>query len=211
MNVAPAQAGQEIVPPDPPAGLPLRNPNRRERTESTTNTPKERTMLAITLKRFQHYPRMSEETVAFNADLSYEGVTVGTAENDGHGGCTFIHLNDKGRAIPAILNASRTPEFGDGKINEDSLANIVDDLVEKTIHSKWVEKQRKKVEKQLATTVLFSRKGDKDGSFRTYNLKGKTPAEVLAFANQVAGQPDVTRVLNLMPFEDAFRLLVKVD
>lgn len=169
------------------------------------------TTLAITLKRFQHYPRMSQETTAFNADLSYEGVVVGTAENDGHGGCTFIHLNDKGRAIPAIVEASRLPEFSDGKFNEDSLVNIVDNLVEQAIRSKWVEKQRKRVEKELATKVLFNRKGDKDGSFRTYNLKGKSPAEVLAFAKEVAGKPDVTRVLNLMPFEEAFRLLVRVD
>ena len=83
--------------------------------------------------------------------------------------------------------------------------------MEKTIHDKWVEKQRKRVEKQLATTVLFNRKGDKDGEFRTYKLTGKTPAEVLAFAKEVAGKPDVTRVLNLMPFEEAFNLLVKVD
>lgn len=168
-------------------------------------------MLAITLKRFKHYPRMSEETEAFNADIAYEGMVVGSAENNGHGGCTFVHLNDKGRAIPALVEASRIPEFSDGKFNEDSLVHIVDDLVEKTIHSKWVEKQRKKVEKQLATTVLFNRTGDEEGSFRTYNLKGKSPAEVLAFAKQVAAKPDVTRVLNLMPFEDAFRLLVKVD
>ena len=168
-------------------------------------------MLAITLKRFQHYPRMSEETEAFNADLSYEGVTIGSAENDGHGGCTFIHLNDKGRSIPAVVEASKIPEFSDGDFNEDSLARIVDDLVEKTIHSKWMEKQRKKVEKELATKVLFNRTGDKDGSFRTYKLTGKSPAEVIAFAKQVAGKPDVTRVLNLMPFEEAFALLVKVD
>jgi hypothetical protein len=162
--------------------------------------------LAITLKRFQHYPRMSEETNAFNADLVHDGVTIGTAENDGHGGCTFVHLNDKGRAIPEIVSASNLPEG-----NDDSLTDIVDNLVEQAIHSKWVEKQRKKVEKQLATTVLFNRKGDKDGSFRTYDLKGKSPAEVIAWATQVAGKPDVTRVLNLLPFEEAFRLLVKVD
>jgi len=167
--------------------------------------------ISITLKRFQHYPRMSQETEAFNADISYEGVTVGTAENDGHGGCTFVHLNDKGRAIPEIVTANQIPEFSNGEFNEDSLVHIVDSLVENAIRSKWVEKQRKKVEKQLATTVLFSRKGDKDGSFRTYKLTGKSPAEIVAFAKQVAGQPDVTRVLNLMPFEDAFQLLVKVD
>lgn len=163
-------------------------------------------MIAITLKRFKDYPRMSQETTAFNSDIVYEGVTVGTAENDGHGGCTFVHLNEKGRSIPALVEASRLPEG-----NEDSLTDIVDNLVEKNIHSKWVEKQRKRVEKELATKVLFNRKGDKDGSFRTYNLKGKSPAEVMAFAKEVAGKPDVTRVLNLMPFEEAFRLLVRTD
>jgi hypothetical protein len=163
-------------------------------------------MLAITLKRFQHYPRMSQETEAFNADLAYEGVVIGSAENDGHGGCTFVHLNDKGRAIPDLVEASRLSELDD-----NSLTSIVDELVGKTIHDKWVEKQRKKTEKELATKVLFNRKGDKDGSFRTYKLKGKSPAEVLAFAKQVAGQPDVTRVLNLMPFDEAFNLLVKVE
>lgn len=164
------------------------------------------TKTLITLKRFQHYPRMSEETVAFNADIAYEGVVVGTAENDGHGGCTFVHLNDKGRSIPAIAEANALPEG-----NEDSLTDIVDNLVDRTIHDKWVANQRKKVAKQLATTVLFNRKGDKDGSFRTYKLTGKSPAEVLAFAQQVAGHSDVTRVLNLMPFDEAFQLLVKVD
>jgi hypothetical protein len=163
-------------------------------------------MLAITLKRFQHYPRMSQETEAFNADLAYEGVVIGSAENNGHGGCTFVHLNDKGRAILALVEASRLSELDD-----NSLTSIVDELVGKTIHDKWVAKQRKKTEKELATKVLFNRKGDKDGSFRTYNLKGKSPAEVLAFAKQVAGQPDVTRVLNLMPFDEAFNLLVKVE
>lgn len=164
------------------------------------------TKTIVALKRFVHYPRMSEETTAFNADIVHEGVVVGSAENEGKGGCTFIHLNDKGRAIPEIVSASRLPE-GD----EDSLNYIVDNLVEKTIHSKWVEKQRKRIEKELATTVLFNRKGDSEGSFRTYKLKGKSPAEVLAFATQVAGKPDVTRVLNLLPFEEAFRILVKVD
>lgn len=163
-------------------------------------------MLTITLKRFQHYPRMSEETNAFNSDIAYEGNVIGTAENDGHGGCTFVHLNDKGRAIPAIVEANRLPEG-----NENSLTNIVDNLVEKTIHAKLIEKERKKVSKELATTVLFNRKGDKDGSFRSYKLKGKSPAEVMAFAKEVKEKPDVVRVLNLMPFDKAFALLAKIN
>lgn len=164
------------------------------------------TTLAITLKRFQHYPRMSEETTAFNADLVHEGVVVGTAKNDGHGGCTFIYLNDKGRSISTLVEANNLPEG-----NDASLTDIVDNLVEETIRSKWLDRQRKRVQKELSEKVLFNRKGDKDGSFRTYNLKGKSTAEVLAFAKEVAGKPDVTRVLNLMPFEEAFGLLVRAD
>ena len=58
---------------------------------------------------------------------------------------------------------------------------------------------------------LFNRKGDKDGTFRTYNLAGKPFDEVNLFAKKVAGQPDVSRVLNLMPFDDAFQLLVRAE
>ena len=46
--------------------------------------------MKVELKKLAIYPRLSEETTAFNADLWIDGVKVGSAKNDGHGGMTFV-------------------------------------------------------------------------------------------------------------------------
>lgn len=46
--------------------------------------------MKITLKRLKVYPRLSEETTAFNADVYADGVLIAYAQNDGHGGETRI-------------------------------------------------------------------------------------------------------------------------
>ena len=162
--------------------------------------------MKLELKRFKSYPRMSQETDAFNTDVVYEGVVVADAENDGHGGCTFVRLNDKGRAFPEIVAAEKIPEFSDGEFNKDSLVQMVDALVEELLKAKWFEKQRKRVAKQLAANILFNKDGDKDGIFRSCKVGGR---DLVAFAKEIAERPDVYRVLNLMPFEAAFNLLVR--
>lgn len=45
----------------------------------------------FTMKKFSYYPRMSEETNSFSADLYFWGKRVGEASNDGKGGCNRIH------------------------------------------------------------------------------------------------------------------------
>ena len=162
--------------------------------------------MKLELKRFKSYPRMSQETDAFNTDVVYEGVVVADAENDGHGGCTFVRLNDKGRAFPEIVAAEKIPEFSDGEFNKGSLVQMVDNLVEELLKAKWVEKQRKRVAKQLAANILFNKLGDMHGIFRSYKVGGR---DLVAFAKEIAERPDVYRVLNLMPFEAAFNLLVR--
>jgi hypothetical protein len=47
----------------------------------------------IELKRFTTNARLSQETTAFAADVWVDGKKVGTAENDGRGGCTMVHLD----------------------------------------------------------------------------------------------------------------------
>lgn len=44
----------------------------------------------ITLKKFKHYPGMSEETNAFNADLYVNGERRGSVSNRGHGECIWF-------------------------------------------------------------------------------------------------------------------------
>lgn len=49
--------------------------------------------MKIELKRFSHSPRLSQETIAFAADVWVDGKRVGHAENAGHGGNTLVHLD----------------------------------------------------------------------------------------------------------------------
>lgn len=63
-------------------------------------------MMKIELRKFSHYPRLSQETDAFNADVYVDGVKRGTAKNDGHGGPNMIHpreLNDQIEAYAKTL------------------------------------------------------------------------------------------------------------
>jgi hypothetical protein len=48
--------------------------------------------MKIELKKIAIYPRLSDETTAFNADVWIDGQKVGSAENDGHGGATIVRL-----------------------------------------------------------------------------------------------------------------------
>lgn len=47
--------------------------------------------MQVELKKLAIYERMSQETTAFNADVYVDKKKVATAENDGHGGNTFVH------------------------------------------------------------------------------------------------------------------------
>ncbi len=48
--------------------------------------------MKIELKRLSVYARMSEETIAFSADLWVDGVKAGTAENNGKGGSNMLRV-----------------------------------------------------------------------------------------------------------------------
>jgi hypothetical protein len=45
----------------------------------------------LQLKRVEFSERLSQETNAFAADVWFRGKKVGYAQNDGHGGCTYVH------------------------------------------------------------------------------------------------------------------------
>lgn len=47
------------------------------------------------VRRYQEYPRMSEETIAFNADIYFQGKKFAEAENSGHGGQTNVYGNNE--------------------------------------------------------------------------------------------------------------------
>lgn len=161
----------------------------------------------FTLKGFKHAKFASQETNCFEATLCFEGKPVAHAFNEGHGGCNLITLNEAGRKNPHIVALHAKGEFEDG-----SLDRIIDALVDEAIFAKEKARLERKVAKDLATTVLFTRKGDKEGQFRTLRQKFPTAEQTKAEAAKFAAQdPTVDKVLNLMPFEQAFNLLVSLS
>lgn len=57
--------------------------------------------VGLTVAKIKTFAAGSEETLCFVADLMVNGKKVGTAENDGHGGCTFL------RTCPGVTDADR--------------------------------------------------------------------------------------------------------
>lgn len=167
----------------------------------TTNTA------GFTLKGFKHAKFASQETTCFEATLCFNGVAVAHARNDGQGGCNLIHLTEAGRSNPHIVALDAKKEFDDG-----SLDSIINELVDDALFAKEKARLERKVAKDLATTVLFTRVGDKEGRFRTLRQKFATAEQTKAEAAKFkAGDPTVDKVLNLLPFDEAFNLLVKLS
>lgn len=147
----------------------------------------------VTLKAFKHIKSMSHETLCFTAAVLVNGTIVGHAENAGHGGCTFLHPVNPGMCLKHL---------------EAEVDRLADEMVE----AAEVARLRKKIAKDLATTVIFSRKGDAAGSFRTLKQKHTTADATIATAKGLAAsRHDIDKVLNLLPFDEAFALLVRFE
>lgn len=50
--------------------------------------------MKVELKKLRHYPRLSKETMAFNADVYIDDEKAGTAENTGKGAPTMFEFAD---------------------------------------------------------------------------------------------------------------------
>jgi len=100
--------------------------------------------IKIEFKKFAHYPRMSEETLAWVAeDVIINGKSYGYGKNDGQGGCDCIHhlaqevLEDYAKTLP-----ERSEELGNGETftYKPSWETVLSDAV----YAKVNEKQRAK-------------------------------------------------------------------
>jgi hypothetical protein len=82
--------------------------------------------MKITLKRIQIYPRMSQETTAFNADVYVDEVKVGEASNEGQGGCNMYNWKDHetGQKVEQFAKETHPNDF-------EPLDYIVADLLDK--------------------------------------------------------------------------------
>ena len=126
------------------------------------------------LKRISVNERLSEETIAFAADVWWNGRKAGVARNSGQGGGTDVHLHllkreerdaiDRWIAIqpPRVYPATeQSPSFSVPL----SLDVIVDDLVDAHLQEKHGEAAQKR--KWCKKNVVFRLRTDAPGQYRT--------------------------------------------
>jgi hypothetical protein len=139
--------------------------------------------MKIELKNLKINLTFSEETTMFKADIYANGVRIGYAENDGHGGPTncqpyvntrkeFKEAEDYCLSLPKIKWELGGKEY-DIKSN---LEHVVDDIVEKEVQKKEMEKFKKKMAKDMNKGILT---GD-EIRYTTIWWKGQTIESMLA-------------------------------
>jgi hypothetical protein len=130
----------------------------------------------IELRRIAYSARLSQETAAFSADVWIDGVKVGTAENNGHGGQTMVFISPPELYAKADAYAKSLPPTvypaRDGMesfSSPSSLDGLIDDLLGKYLDEKDTKAQYKR---WCKTKVCFRLKGDKADEWRTMKLDG---------------------------------------
>jgi len=101
--------------------------------------------MQVELKRIQVSTRLSEETIAFAADVWIDGKKAGTAKNDGHGGATSVHIHD-----PAT--AKRLNEFSAPLVPEKYKRFTSGDewIVDQLLQAHLTQKEDKRIAKATA-------------------------------------------------------------
>ena len=122
----------------------------------------------IELKRFTTNARLSQETIAFAADVWVNGKKVGHAENAGCGGATMVHLDPSVRAkVEAYGKAIIPTEYANLSGGAEWL---VDQLVDVELAKKFEKRIAKTDEKQKAA---YAKQG-----FRAARFSRKSLGEV---------------------------------
>jgi hypothetical protein len=144
--------------------------------------------MEILLKNIYVSERRSKETMAFQATLYINGYKVGVVSNHGQGGPILYHpLEDKGNSLireaeawcrklaPIVFHDT----IVDGKpmTIPMELEIYLDNIITAWLEQKDLENFRRKMEKEMATAILFGIPGK---TFRV--LKYKTPiASIIKF------------------------------
>lgn len=117
--------------------------------------------MKIELRRFKDYPRLSDETVAFNADLYIDGKKRGGVENDGHGGANFFTDRAAEREVEAFAKTlpDDPSQYGPIAMNDDYLiSKMIDELMAERDVVKLVKKMVKVAARVGASHILIASK-----------------------------------------------------
>lgn len=154
--------------------------------------------MKIELKNIEYSPALSEETIAFAANLYINGAHAGFASNRGHGGSTdYYHKDERGRALIKDAEAySQTlppiqfpaDEYMEAFEIDSTLENHIDRLLSQWVDEKESARFRKALSKAMQQGIVF---GTPDQEFRT--IKFKRPIDDIL--KQPNGQAAIVNVL----------------
>lgn len=155
----------------------------------------------------------SEETLCFKAVVVFDGEPIADAENDGHGGCTFLRVR-KGshtklaeaeafaKTLPPLVLNRDKPKGGSRNLTIDvTLDLLVDELAEE-IHSE--RRIRARFKRDIARKLLYI-KGDQLLYLKSTDLRSIQDKD--AFYALFRGKHGAdTVILNTLSAEEAFAL-----
>lgn len=159
--------------------------------------------MKLELKRLTIATALSEETLAFAADVHLDGILVGHAKNTGNGGMVSFRPKDSSssvlcQAYHAHL-ATLPPRLNDGlDLQPRCIEDAIEELAEATHRARYL---RSKIQRLMRTCTVFVTGG------ALMTVKAKGAAAELSIAQRHAD----ARVLNSMSLDDAVNLCLSLD
>jgi hypothetical protein len=137
--------------------------------------------MKIEVKNIKINNSFSEETLCFVGDLYLDGKKVGICKNDGHGGETYYQCiktfnNEDITKMEQYCKTLPKNKFGEREY-EQSLSELIDDIVYEYFNRKDKEKFQKKMEKDMLTKLVLS-KGIPN-QYETMGWKGYTIQQII--------------------------------
>jgi hypothetical protein len=155
----------------------------------------------IELRNVKYFAAGSQETECFVASVYVDGVRVGIAENDGHGGCNRIDPPLLWAQLSAYAATLPREDFeiGDGKKHsiQPDADTVIGDLLAKHLAEREL---RKLLQKRLIYTAT-----DAAGIYQSIVF---TPAVLARLVADPAspGKLKAAKILNALPFTEALAI-----
>ncbi|MBP8176360.1 MAG: hypothetical protein KAX77_01225 [Xanthomonadales bacterium] len=159
----------------------------------------------ISLAKLHIHKGLSEETIAFDADVMLDGEKIGTATCRGHGDQALVRTRIAYASLDTIAraetpSANRIESYRSYGLETafKSIEDVVEALVADECDRRETERLAKRIAKRMLTATYFRTPG---GTVRTLNIVGDR-AEALINAKY----PGAT-ILNKLPINEAVRAM----
>lgn len=158
----------------------------------------------VSLKNFKFAAFASEETNCFTADVCIDGTKIGCVSNDGHGGSNNYHpwtiqkeLDRRASELPDLVDDRYMIDGAPMTLKMDADL-LIDDLVNELIAQREVRRLTKNKVVMLCA----------DGQIRqTKTLPAPQMQALLNLGHEglLKRWTDATKILNLLPFDEAVK------